>query len=89
MTAAQHTPTPEVRSLKQLAIGSRAKITKIKANRFIVRRLLGLGLRVGSVISVLHHRGKGVVIAAGGNRIALGEGVTEKLQIELLGAIEP
>lgn len=89
MAAYQHTPTSGVRSLKQLAIGNKAKITKIKANRFIVRRLLGLGLRVGSVISVLHHRGKGVVIAAGGNRIALGEGVTEKLQIELLEAEKP
>jgi len=89
MAVDQNIPTSGVSSLKQLAIGSKARITKIKANRFIVRRLLGLGLRVGSVISVLHHRGKGVVVAAGGNRIALGEGVTEKLQIELLEAAEP
>ncbi len=76
-------------SLSRLAIGSRAKITKITANRFIVRRLLGLGLRVGSEISVLHHRGKGVVVAVEGNRIALGEGVTDKLQIELIDTVAP
>jgi ferrous iron transport protein A len=73
-----------VSTLGQLAVGSKAKIIKIEANRFIVRRLLGLGLRTGSEISVLHHRGKGVVVAVDGNRIALGDGVTDKLQVELL-----
>ena len=84
MTEVQDKSTSSISTLGQLAIGSRAKITKIKANRFVVRRLLGLGLRRGSEISVLHHRGKGVVVAVDGNRIALGDGVVDKLQIELL-----
>ncbi len=84
MSEDQDVPVSVISHLSQLAVGSRAKITKITANRFIVRRLLGLGLRVGSEISVLHHRGKGVVVASGGNRIALGDGVTDKLQIELI-----
>ena len=75
-------------TLSQLPIGGHAKITKITANRFIVRRLIGLGLRIGSVVSVLHHRGKGVVVAIEGNRIALGDGVTDKLQIEPIDAME-
>lgn len=84
MAESQDNPATPISTLGQLAIGSKAKITKINANRFVVRRLLGLGLRTGSVISVLHHRGKGVVVAVGGNRIALGDGVTDKLQIEPL-----
>jgi ferrous iron transport protein A len=84
MTEVQDKSPSSISTLGQLAIGSRAKITKIKANRFVVRRLLGLGLRRGSEISVLHHRGKGVVVAVDGNRIALGDGVVDKLQIELL-----
>ncbi len=75
-------------TLGQLPIGGRAKIIKINANRFIVRRLLGLGLRIGSEISLLHHRGKGVVVAIEGNRIALGDGVVEKLHIEPIDAME-
>ncbi len=75
-------------TLGQLPIGGRAKITKINANRFIIRRLLGLGLRIGSEISLLHHRGKGVVVAIDGNRIALGDGVTDKLQIEPIDVME-
>jgi len=75
-------------TLGQLPVGGRAKITKISANRFIVRRLLGLGVRIGSEISLLHHRGKGVVVAIEGNRIALGDGVVEKLHIEPIDALE-
>jgi ferrous iron transport protein A len=88
MAAAQdnHSPTPS--TLGQLPIGTRAKIIKVNANRFIVRRLLGLGLRAGSEISVLHHRGKGVVIAIEGNRIALGDGVADMLLIEPIGAVD-
>lgn len=89
MAVTPDNPQSGISTLGQLAVGSRAKITKIAANRFIVRRLLGLGLRVGSEVSVLHHRGKSVVVASGGNRIALGDGVTDKLQIELLDAVEP
>jgi ferrous iron transport protein A len=84
MAVAQDKPSSQICTLGQLAVGSKARITKINANRFIVRRLLGLGLRRGSEISMLHHRGKGVVVAVDGNRIALGDGVTDKLYIEPL-----
>jgi ferrous iron transport protein A len=86
MAASQDKATSEICTLAQLSVGSKAKITKISANRFIVRRLLGLGLRRGSEIAVLHHRGKGVVVAVDGNRIALGHGVVDKLQIEPIDA---
>jgi ferrous iron transport protein A len=84
MTEIQDKSSRSISTLAQLAVGDKAKITKITANRFIIRRLLGLGLRTGSEISLLHHRGKGVVVAVDGNRIALGDGVTDKLKIELL-----
>jgi ferrous iron transport protein A len=89
MAVAQDNPPPRPSSLGQLPIGGHARIIKINANRFIVRRLLGLGLRVGSEISVLHHRGKGVVIAIEGNRIALGDWVTDMLQIEPTDVVDP
>ncbi len=55
----------------------------------MTRRLLGLGLRVGSEISVLHHRGRGVVLSTGDTRVALGGGVVEKLLVEPLGQSVP
>jgi len=78
---ASSTPT----TLGQLPIGGRAKITKILGSRFIAKRLLGLGLRVGSEVNVLHHRGHGVVVASDGNRIALGDSVADKLLINPIG----
>ncbi|MCB1869031.1 MAG: ferrous iron transport protein A, partial [Gammaproteobacteria bacterium] len=43
------------------------------------RRLLGLGIRVGSRIKVTQQRDKGVVVACDGNRVALGGTVASKL----------
>lgn len=74
-------------ALINLPIGSRARIIAILGGRGLHRRLLGLGLRVGSEVEVLHQRGRGVVIAAADNRIALGGGVAEKLLIEPLAPV--
>lgn len=71
-------------SLDTVPVGSRARIAAIQGGRALHRRLMGLGLRLGSEVEVLHHRGRGVVVASGGNRIALGVGVAEKLLIENL-----
>ena len=71
-------------ALTNLSIGSRARIVSILGGHGLHLRLLGLGLRVGSEIEVLHQRGRGVVVASAGNRIALGGGVAEKLLIEPL-----
>ena len=40
-----------------------------------------LGLRVGSEIIVLHHRGSGLVISHGNTLVALGGGIVEKLRV--------
>ena len=73
-------------SLDTLPIGGRARVVLIQGGSNLQRRLLGLGLRLGSEVEVLHHRGHGVVIACAGNRIALGGGVAEKLLAESLPA---
>ena len=77
---------PPLTSLDSLPVGSHARIAAILGGRNLHRRLMGLGLRVGAEVDVLHHRGRGVVVASAGNRIALGGGVAEKLMIELLPA---
>ena len=74
----------ELVSLDTLPIGECARIAAINGGHTLHRRLMGLGLRVGSEVNVLHHRGRGVVVASAGNRIALGGGIAEKLLIEPL-----
>jgi len=72
-------------SVFDLPIGTPARIAEIEGGQQLTRRLLGLGLRVGSEVAVLHHRRRGVVLSAGSTRVALGGGVAEKLSVEPLG----
>lgn len=73
-------------SLFDLPVGTSARIAEIHGGRKLARRLLSLGVRVGSEVTVLHHRGNGVVLSIGGTRVALGGGVVEKLSVEPVAA---
>jgi len=75
-------------SLIELPVGTPARIAEIRGGQQLARRLLGLGLRVGSEVAVLHHRQRGVVLFTGNARVALGGGVVEKLFVEPLVADE-
>ena len=75
---------PEIRPMTEIPVGRRARLVRIEGGRELTRRLLGLGLSINEEIEVLQHRGRGVVVARGGNRIALGGGIAEKLMAELL-----
>ena len=77
---------PALLRLADLPLGVVAHIAEIQGGRGLTRRLLGLGLRVGSAVTVLHHRGQGVVLSNGDTRVALGGGVTEKLWVRRSGA---
>jgi ferrous iron transport protein A len=69
-------------SLDLLPVGAHARIVELHGGREMIRRLLSLGLRVGSEIEVVQHRGRGVVVASHGVRVALGAGVAAKMQMQ-------
>lgn len=69
-------------TLPKLPEGRRARIAEIRGDRGTARRLLSLGLRVGSVIQVTQQRNKGVVVACAGNRVALGGSVADKMLMQ-------
>ena len=71
--------------LADLPVGMPATIVEIRGNRQLTRRLLGLGLRVGSAVVVLHRRGSGVVLAREETRLALGGGVVDKVWVRRSG----
>ncbi len=73
-------------SLSALPVGARARIVEIHGGRELVRKLLALGLRIGSEIRVEHHRGRGLVVSAGAARVALGGGIVEKVMVVPLDA---
>ena len=70
--------------LSETPVGQKVRLVAIDGGRQLTRRLLSLGLTLGSEVEVLQHRGRGVVVAKQGNRVALGKGIAEKLQAEIL-----
>lgn len=71
-------------TLDHVPAGAQARITRIQGDKGLARRLLGLGLRVGSEITVLQQRRRGVVVASAGTRVALGSSVADKLLMQPL-----
>jgi ferrous iron transport protein A len=65
------------------------RVVALLGGRELQRRLLALGLRLGSVVTVVQHRGRGLVVSQGETRIALGGGVAEKIRVERLADAAP
>lgn len=69
-------------SLAKLGVGRTGRITSTGAGSSLTRRCLALGLRAGSVVTVLHRRGESVVVANDDNRVALGASVAAELSVK-------
>ena len=80
MTLAPYRLTP----LTALPAGTSARIAEIRGGRGLTHKLLGLGLRVGSQVSVLHQRGRGLVLSSAETRVAIGGGIADQLMVERL-----
>lgn len=65
--------------LGSLPAGARARLSAIHGGRQLERKLSALGLRVGSEFRIEHRRGRGLVLAVGASRLALGGGIVDKL----------
>lgn len=70
--------------VSELAVGQRIRLVKVDGGQRLQRRLLALGLSVGGEAELVQRRGRGVVLARGANRVALGEGVAHRLYAEVL-----
>jgi len=68
--------------LSEIQAGETVRLVSIDGNRQLVRRLLALGITLGTEVEILHHRGHGVVVGRNGNRVALGKVIVDKLQAE-------
>lgn len=71
-------------TLSETPVGKKVRLVAINGGRQLTRRLLALGLTLGTEVEVLHHRGRGVVVGQQGNRVALGRGIAEKLRAEVV-----
>jgi len=78
-------PPADAQALCDLPSGCHARVLAIHGGKELHRKLLALGLRVGSEITLLQHRNRGVVVAThAGTRLALGSGIAEKLLMQPL-----
>jgi ferrous iron transport protein A len=75
---------PPVVRLSEPVVGRRLRLVAIEGGERLRRRLLSLGLSTGGVVEVVHRRGGGVVLARGGNRVALGHGVAQQVLVEVV-----
>ena len=67
--------------LNQMNIGATGTVIDIEGDRSMQRKLMSLGIKTGSEIEILHHRGRGVVVRSNGTRIAIGEGIAEHVLV--------
>ncbi len=73
--------TAELTRLSDLPHDTPAILVEIRSGRNLTRRLLALGLRQGSALSIVQRRGQGLVLASGEARIAVGTGIADKLWV--------
>lgn len=68
--------------LIEMTTSRRMRLVRIAGGHRLRRRLLALGLNIGGEVEIVQRRGGGVVLARGGNRVALGAGIAQKLYVE-------
>jgi len=75
--------------LTELPTGATARVVSVDGGRDVRMRCLALGLRVGAEVTVSHSRGhgrgRGLVIACDGSRVALGPEMARHLVVEETG----
>lgn len=84
MTESVSVASPELHELGRLRPKARGHVRAIKGDKFVTRRLAMLGVRPGVPVQLVHGPGlHGVVVMAGGARVALGHGVIEHVLVEV------
>ena len=71
-----------MQNLSEIPSGVRVRLNTIEGGKALKRRLMSLGICIGSEFEIVNQRKNGVVVAREGNRVALGVGVTDKLIVE-------
>lgn len=67
--------------LAQLKAGDRGKVQKIVAGAMATKRLYEMGFNTGARVRVLKNDRGPIIVALGGNKIALGRGLAEKMLV--------
>jgi ferrous iron transport protein A len=73
----------DLHRLNQIGVGQKVRLEAIDGDHQLIRKLLGLGIRIGTNLTITQRRGAGVVVANQGARVAIGPGLADKLHVSL------
>ena len=62
----------------------RVPLHTLRADKTLEKRLISMGMPLGSEVEIVHRRGPSVVLAVGSSRIALGSEMVRKILVEVV-----
>lgn len=71
-------------ALDSASVGQTVRLVGIDTGKRLLHRLTELGLTPGVELTILHNAGGAMLIAVRGSRVALGHGMTGRLQVTTL-----
>jgi ferrous iron transport protein A len=70
--------------LGKASVGVPLRITAVRAGKTLEKRMISMGMPLGTEIEILYRRGGSVVLVVGSSRIALGMGMVSKIMVEVI-----
>jgi Fe2+ transport system protein FeoA len=70
--------------LSQAPVQVPLRIIAVRASKSLEKRMISLGMPLGTEVEILHRRGHSVVLVVGSSRIALGSGMVGKIMVEVV-----
>jgi len=72
----------ELAPLWKAPVGVPLRIEAVHADKATEKRLLSMGMPIGTQVEILHRRGGAVVLAVGGARLAVGADMARRILVE-------
>lgn len=70
--------------LREAPAGVPLRIHALRADKTLEKRLISMGMPLGSEVEIVQRRGPSVVLAVGSSRIALGSEMVRKILVEVV-----
>ena len=70
--------------LREAPVGVPLRVHTLRADKTLEKRLISMGMPLGSEVEIVHKRGPSVVRAVGSSRIALGSEMVRKILVEVV-----
>ena len=70
-----------MKELSGMDPGARASVVRIEGGHALAHRLTAMGVRPGTILTVVRGRGP-MIVEAGGQRLVLGRGMLDRILVE-------